>query len=227
MCGRYVLRTPADEVARLLGAVLDASFAPRWNIAPSQPVPVVRALDDGRHLSLLRWGLIPRWAKDPAIGNRLINARSETAAEKPSFRDAFARRRCLVPADAFYEWSAVPGTKRKQGWRIGLRPEGLFTIAGLWERWTPPEGPTIESVTLLTTGANGPIGALHDRMPVIVAGPDRERWLDPAVRGETVTDLLGAWPDDGVTIVPVGPRVNDPRNDDPSCFEAVARQETL
>lgn len=227
MCGRYVLRTPANEVARLLGAALDAPFGPRWNIAPSQPVPVLREFDDGRHLSLLRWGLIPRWAKDPAIGNRLINARSETAAEKPSFRDALARRRCLVPADAFYEWSPVPGSKRKQGWRIGLRPEGLFTIAGLWERWTPPEGPAVESVTLLTTAANGPIGALHDRMPVLVAGPDRERWLDPAVRGEAVADLMRPWPDDGVTIVPVGPRVNDPRNDDPDCFEAIPRQDSL
>lgn len=164
----------------------------------------------------MRWGLIPRWAKDASIGNRLINARAETAAEKPSFREAFRRRRCLIPADGFYEWKKE--ADGKQPWLI-RRMEGKgFAFGGLWERWNGPEGP-VESFTILTTSPNATVGPLHDRMPVIVAPAAFDLWLDPEVDGPLLLEnILRPAPDDLLEAHPVSRLVNSPANDEPACI---------
>jgi putative SOS response-associated peptidase YedK len=210
MCGRFTLSVSAEDLARLFS--LDPAgmppLLPRYNIAPTQPVLAVR--DDrsgGREAVFLRWGLIPPWARDPAIGGRLINARSETAADKPSFRSAFRRRRCLVPADGFYEWRAVQQVK--QPYHLHAADGGPFAIAGLWERWSAPDGLDVETCTLLTTAANEAVAALHDRMPVIMAPPDFDRWLDPDLTDpRSVEDLLRPAAADFLAWYPVGSRVN-------------------
>ncbi len=194
------------------------NLAPRYNIAPSQDAPVVRAADDGgaRELAMLRWGLIPPWAKEAAIGNRMINARAETAAEKPSFRAAFKKRRCLVPADGFYEWK-LEGT-RKQPYRVFLDGGGTLAFAGLWERWRGG-GETIESFAILTTDANPLLAPIHDRMPVILEPAAWPAWLE--VEGtppEALAALLAPAPDDALDAYPVSTRVNSPRNDDADCI---------
>jgi putative SOS response-associated peptidase YedK len=167
MCGRFALFASGEEVAQRFQLSETPLFDPRYNIAPTQTVPAVRAGDGGRYLSLLRWGLIPSWSSDPKIAYKLTNARSETAASKPSFRSAFKQRRCLIPASAFYEWQKV-SAKIKQPYCIRPRDGGLFAFAGLWERWNDPAGETVESCTILTTEANELMRPLHDRMPVIL-----------------------------------------------------------
>ena len=209
----------------LIGA--PRNLRPRYNIAPSQEVAVVRDGDGGRSLSMLRWGLIPGWAKDPAIAYKLINARSETVSEKPSFRSAYRRRRCLIPADGFYEWTRRG--KTKQPWLIGPEDGGVFAFAGLWERWTVPEGAAltgslaellpgdvVETCTILTTVANGVVARVHNRMPVILPPGAFAAWLE----GSEVP--LGPCPADAMTIHPVSTLVNKPANDDPRCVEPVA-----
>jgi len=198
-------------------------LAPRYNIAPTQPVAAVRINRDTkeRELTHLHWGLIPSWAKDPGIGSRMINARSETAAEKPSFRGAFKYRRCLVPADGFYEWQKLNG--RKQPVRIHMKDGQPFAIAGLWEHWMDPGGSEIESVTLLTTTPNELLEPVHNRMPVILAPEDYELWLDLGAQhpGE-VQHLLGPYPAEGMDFYPVSTHVNNPHNEDPQCIEPLA-----
>ncbi len=196
----------------------------RYNIAPSQPVIAVRMAGggakaaSGRELVWLRWGLIPGWADDPAIGNRLINARAETAAQKPAFRAAMRQRRCLVVADGFYEWQKTG--KRKVPHLIGMRDDRPFGFAALWEVWQRPDQPAIESCTLLTTEANELVRPLHDRMPAIVAPSDYDRWLDPAVASlERLMPLLRPYPSDVMTAFAVSPLVNSPANDEPRCVE--------
>ncbi len=219
MCGRYTLKTPAADLAELF-AVPEAPTLPfRYNIAPTQSVPVVRAVPggQGRELVSLRWGLIPSWAQDPSIGNRMINARSDTASSKPSFRSAFRQRRCLVLADGFYEWQKR-GSK-KQPYYFQMRSGRPFAFAGLWEHWTG-EGEIIESCTILTTDANGVVRPVHERMPVILAPDQYERWLDPKVQQpDAVQTLLRPYPDEEMAAYPVGLRVNSPRNDDPVCVQ--------
>ncbi len=223
MCGRFTLATAPTALATLFD--LDAAslppLAPRYNIAPTQPVAIVRAAEDGgREMVLARWGLIPSWAKDPSVGARMINARSETIADKPAFRAAFRRRRCLVPADGFYEWQAVNG--KKQPYYIELRDHGPFAIAGLWEHWQAPTGEEIESCTLLTTDANDLVRPLHDRMPVILAPEDYALWLDPAVSDPVLpAQLLRPFPPAAMALHPVSTRVNTVRNDDPSCIAPI------
>jgi putative SOS response-associated peptidase YedK len=153
MCGRFALFASGEELRERYPFVEDAQIEPRYNIAPTQPVAAVRSTAAGWELALLRWGLIPSWASDPAIGNKLLNGRAETVSEKPSFRSAFKQRRCLIPASCFYEWQKA-GTGRKQPYAIRPRAGGLFSFAGLWERWRNPQGETIETCTILTTGAN-------------------------------------------------------------------------
>ena len=199
-------------------------FTPRFNIAPSQPVPVVRLAPQQpqpqRELVWLRWGLIPSWAKDPAIGNRMINARAETVAEKPAYRAALRRRRCLVAADGFYEWQRTGG--RKQPYFIHMRDDRPFAFAGLWEAWEGPDQSAIESCTLLTTEPNELVRPIHNRMPVILAPDDYDRWLDPAVqKPEQLAPLLGPYPSDEMTADPVSTFVNSPANDGPQCIEPV------
>ena len=211
-------------MARLFGVAM-GEHAPRYNIAPSQGILVVRAAPDGvdgaREAAVLRWGLVPSWAKDPDIGNRMINARAETVAEKPSFRAAFRRRRCLVPATGFYEWQAANGPKTP--YNIGMADGGLFAMAGLWEHWTAPDGAAVETCAILTTEANELLRPIHARMPVIVAPGDFDLWLDPALAmPELLEPLLRPFDPAAMAAHPVSRHVNNVRNDDPACLESVA-----
>ena len=213
MCGRYSLTTPVEGIRRLFGFAELPNLPARYNIAPTQPAPVVRRGGDGRReLALLRWGLVPSWAKDPSIGNRLINARAETVADKPAFRSAFKNRRCLVVADGFYEWRKVGDGK--QPYRITLPDGGPFAFAGLWERWAPA-GEAIESFTIVTTDANPRLRPIHDRMPVILDPADHETWLEG---GAAALALLRPFPGDALAVHAVDRRVNNPRHDDPACI---------
>ena len=220
MCGRFTLTDPDQALAVQFNLPLIPDLAPRYNIAPTQPVAAVRVGSEGggREGALLRWGLIPFWARDPSIGARLINARSETVAEKPAFRAAFRRRRCLVVADGFYEWQKVDGGK--QPFFIRLRQGRPFAFAGLWELWQGEEGPAIESCTLLTTQPNDLIRPLHDRMPVILSPHDYDLWLDPKVQQpDRLEPLLRAYPSTEMEAWAVSRRVNSPAHDDPRCIE--------
>jgi putative SOS response-associated peptidase YedK len=203
-------------------------LGPRFNVAPGQRIATVSVSDEERRsaLSLRRWGLVPSWAKDEKIGNRLINARAETAAEKPSFRSALRRRRCLVPADGFYEWAGAKGSK--QPYLIGLEGRSLFAFAGLWERWTDPDGETLESCTLLTTEATAHLSALHGRMPVIVDPVHYELWMDPEVNEPSlVSPAIDRNLGSELDFHPISQHVNDIRHDDPRCLEAIAGQSEL
>ena len=236
MCGRFTQRMTWRELHErmdLIGAPLN--LRPRYNVAPSQDIAVVRAAepgsgsgpDDGRTLAMLRWGLIPAWAREPNIGYKLINARAETAAEKPFFRSAWRHRRCMIPADGFYEWKREG--KTRQPWLFGLQDGAPFAFAGLWECWTVPQGApltgslaergpgdTVETCTILTTAANETVAPVHGRMPVILPRDAYGPWL----AGEDVP--LAPYPADAMTAHPVSTLVNRPANDDPRCVEPVA-----
>lgn len=221
MCGRYTLKTPVKEMAEALALDEFPSLLPRYNIVPTQTVAVVRVLPESqkRRLDLLRWGLIPSWVKDPkTLGSDLINAKSETMAEKPSFRAAFRRRRCLIPADGFYEWKKEGG--RKQPVYICMKDRGPFAFAGLWERWESEEKQAIESCTLLTTEPNEMMQPIHNRMPVILGRKDYDLWLDPDVQQpDKLRPLLRPFPSEPMTCYAVNLRVNNPQYDDPLCLE--------
>jgi putative SOS response-associated peptidase YedK len=222
MCGRFTLATSARQVAEHFGLAEVPELSPRYNIAPNQSIAIVRRTTEREApiLEFRRWGLIPSWAKDPGIGSRMINARAETAAEKPAFRAAFRRRRCLVPADGFYEWKPHP--KRRRPHHVRLAAGELFSLAGLFEAWKSPEGEAIESCTLLTTAANAVVGALHDRMPIVVDPEHYPRWLDPELQDpDSVLSLTGTGISDRLRFHAVDFRVNNPRNDDPSCIEPI------
>ncbi len=218
MCGRYVLASPGEVIAEHFRLAAVPAWRPRYNIAPTQPALVVRETPDGaREAVELRWGLIPSWAKDPAIGSRMINARAEGLADKPSFRAAFRRRRCLVPADGFYEWQALAG-RRKQPYFIRLVSGVPLGLAGLWEHWKSPAGDTVATFTIVTTAANAQLQGIHDRMPVVVARADQEEWLS----SPNPSALLAPWRGEPFALVPVSPRVNDLANDDPALIEPAA-----
>lgn len=224
MCGRYTLSTPADVLMALLKVEeIDAGFAlePRFNIAPTTEVPVVGNTREGkRKLRTLRWGLIPRWAKDPKQSFRMINARSETVAEKPAFRVPFRRRRVLVPADGFYEW--VKRGDIKQPYLIRRADRSPLVFAGIWERWSPKGGEPIDSMSILTTEANQRLAEVHHRMPVILPEEHWERWLDRSeVDPDRLVPLLVARPDEELDFVAVSTRVNSVRNDDAELLEPV------
>jgi putative SOS response-associated peptidase YedK len=220
MCGRYTLKTPAEALAQQFDLAETPDLTPRYNIAPTQQVAVVRADQAGRSCELMSWGLIPSWAKDPAIGGKLINARSETAAEKPSFRSAMRQRRCLVLADGFYEWQASAG-KGKQPFYFTLADEQPFAMAGLWEAWSAPDGSTRHTCTILTTSANELLTPIHDRMPVILPPEAYARWLDPGMRhAEALYDLLGPFPADAMRARPVSTLVNRVANNGPELIAA-------
>jgi putative SOS response-associated peptidase YedK len=219
MCGRFTLFEPDNVLAREFGVSDFGPGSPRYNIAPSQPVTAVRAAStrSGREIALLRWGLIPSWSKDPAIGNRLINARSETVREKPSFRNAFRRHRCLIPANGFYEWRRQEGGK--QPYFVRMRDERIFAFAGLWERWESPAKGVIETCTILTTAANPVLAPIHDRMPVILPPAEYARWLDPEfLDADSLAPLLVPFPPEDMLAFPVSPRVNAPSVDDMKCI---------
>lgn len=212
MCGRYALHAHPDVVALQFGLGAAPRLRPRYNIAPTQEAPVVRIdAQQDRALVLLRWGLIPSWSKDPAIGSRMINARAEAVAEKPAFRSAFRHRRCLVPADGYYEWKLEGG--RKQPYLLQLESGEPFAMAGLWESWRSLEGEVIESYAILTTDAAGAARQVHDRMPVIVAQRNYGSWLSGTEPGT----LLRPGPGAEFTLRRVSTRLNSPRNDDPGC----------
>jgi putative SOS response-associated peptidase YedK len=220
MCGRFAQRSPAKKVAEKFKVEEVPPLAERYNIAPTQAVLTIREASAEREATLLKWGLVPHWAKDSAIGNKLINARAETVAEKPSFREAFARRRCLVPVDGFYEWSRRGD--RKRPFYFHMSDGEPFAVAGLWERWEGDGGP-LETCTLLTTEANELLAPYHDRMPVIVKPEDYDLWLDTDVRrAELLQLLLCPYPHKEMSAYEVSPIVNSPSNDSPRCVESFA-----
>jgi len=221
MCGRYALHSAPEVIALAFGlSEIPASIVPRFNIAPTAEVLVVRAGEGGGRVpALLRWGLVPRWAKDPKLATRLNNARGETVAQKPSFRDAYRRRRCLVPANGFYEWRRIGD--RKQPYYIAPAQGALFAFAGLWERWEGAGGP-LETCAIVTTDANAPMQAIHDRMPVIVPPQDHARWLDCRASAD-VSDLLVACPADAIRTHPVSTAVNRASNESPELIEPIAQ----
>jgi putative SOS response-associated peptidase YedK len=223
MCGRYRLSRRKQILEEQLAAVSDdADWSPRYNIAPTQFVPVVRQSrrTANRELSLIRWGLVPSWAKDSSKAASMINARSETVASRPAFSDALRSRRCLIPADAFYEWQKVGKTKRPYCFEVN-RGE-LFSFAGLWDTWTGPSGRTLEMCTILTTTANALTGPIHDRMPVILDPRCYDQWLDPlATDTAVISDFLRPFEARLMSCFPVSSRVNRTVNDDPECSAPV------
>lgn len=203
MCGRFILVTDLSEIARVFDiSRIPFSFAPDPNIAPGRQIPALVGSGGGYEMASFLWGLIPFWAKDSSIGARLINARAETVAEKPSFKNAFRHRRCLIPADGFYEWKKE-GSK-KTPYRFSLKSEALLYFAGLYEKWTGPDKKQIASCTIITTGANSLVATVHDRMPVILSKSDRLQWLDERLQDRTrLTALLKPYPAEEMTARPV------------------------
>lgn len=218
MCGRYTLTKFERRLQERYGIIdRDTPFLPRFNIAPTQEAPVV-LFDEKPQLKYLRWGLIPIWAKDSKIGNQLINARSETVAEKPAFRSAFKKRRCLVLTDGFYEWTKTPHGKAPV-W-ITLKDQPMFCFAGLWENWKDPAGKLLQTFTIITTNANELLTPVHTRMPVILHEQDFDRWLDPHTDDSAaLAALLQPFPSGAMHYREVSTLVNSPRNDDPRCIE--------
>ncbi len=228
MCGRFTLTQTAEQITNAFQLPTAPHVVPRYNIAPTQPVPaVVMAIETGdREFRLFYWGLIPSWAKDIKMGARLINARAETVAEKPSFRTAFKRRRCLIVADGFYEWKRSEKGKQPYYFYLGSAeaPEerSPFGFAGLWEHWESSEGDTIESCTILTTAANDLLSPIHDRMPVILHPQDYEVWLDPTLqKPEALQPLLRPFPTEEMGSHAVSSRMNNARTDDPDCIQPI------
>jgi putative SOS response-associated peptidase YedK len=223
VCGRFTLSASPEAVAEHFDLHEVPQLSARFNIAPTQAVATIYVPDRSSApvLEPRGWGLIPSWTKDEGLGNRQINARVETAAEKPTFRDALRHRRCLVPADGFYEWSGPSGSR--QPYHIGLADGALFGFAGLWESWRDSSGRAIETCAILTTAANPRLAELHTRMPVIVDPDQYGRWLDPATEDPTqLRSLVASRRSEALRFHPVGFQVNDVGCDDPSCLQAVA-----
>ncbi|MCX7717347.1 MAG: SOS response-associated peptidase [Candidatus Sumerlaeaceae bacterium] len=224
MCGRFALTTTAADLKEFLDTEEIPDLAPRYNIAPTQPVLIIRLRESApsREAAHVVWGLIPPWAPDPSIGNRLINARADSAAAKPAFRHAMKRRRCLIPADGFYEWAARPG-RTKQPYLIRRRDGAPFAFAGLWETWHGPNGEEIESCTILTTEPNDLLKPIHSRMPVILPREAHGQWLDTAGHSpERIQSLLQPCPAEGWEAVAISTRINSPANDDPQCQQPMS-----
>lgn len=222
MCGRFALTVSARVLAEVFDADPPADHHPRYNVAPTQPVLTVRKDLSGKPtITPARWGLIPHWAKDAGIGARMINARAETVADKPAFRTAVRRRRCLIPADGFYEWRKEDGGK--QPYLVRFSDGRVFTFAGLWESWQPTAGgDPVESCTIITTSPNELLAALHDRMPVILPFERHDEWLDAGELGkDRLRSLLGPIEASGLEARPVSRHVNRPANDDPVCVEPI------
>lgn len=214
MCGRYTQTADARTLAgRFRLAKLGVDVRPRWNMAPGQEGPVV-FVEGGRRLGIYRWGLIPAWAKDPTIGSKMVNARAETAADKPAFRGPFQRRRCLVPADGFYEWRKAG--KAKVPVRFTRLDGAPFAFAGLWDEWTSTEGSVVRSFSVLTTEPNPLVAAVHDRMPVMLTEAGEDAWLDPGAKTAELRALLVPYDAAGMRAQDASTRVNAARNDDPS-----------
>ena len=223
MCGRYRLSRRKQVVEEYFDtAPLEHDWNPRYNIAPTQSVPIIRQdpKEPVREMSFVRWGLIPSWAKDSSVAAKMINARSETASMKPAFRDALKSRRCLIPADAFYEWKRIG--KSKQPYCFEVNEGELFAFAGLWERWRDARGKVLETCSILTTKPNRVAAVVHDRMPVILEPESYEIWLDPGMGDVgTVWDMLKPYDARRMRCFPVSSRINSVVNDDAACSERV------
>ena len=220
MCGRFIQCASGAVLAERFQLATPPDLIPRYNIAPSQPIDAVRIAGDGRREGVtLRWGLVPAWASEPQAAYSTINARAETVAEKPAFRQAFRRHRCLIPADGFYEWRKVDA--RKQPYCIAPADGQPFAFAGLWERWER-DGRVLESGTILVTQANALLASIHDRMPVILDPADEARWLDPALTDPAaLRPLLVPCPPERLRLWPVSPAVNHPRHEGPDLMTPV------
>lgn len=220
MCGRFTLAQDVEDISDLMeGLDVEAPLPHRYNIAPSQPIPTVLN-HAALKVTLTQWGLIPSWAKDPAIGYRMFNARSETAADKPSFRNALRRRRCLILADGFYEWRKTPGSRTKTPMYIRLRSGAPFAFAGLWDHWQGSDGTELTTSTILTTEPNELVRGIHDRMPVILPREAYAAWLQhDEVKPENVVDLLAPYPAHEMEAYEVTRAVNNARHDSPVCIE--------
>ena len=217
MCGRFYLDVVGDELARVFELPVVPDLMPRFNIAPSQSVGAVRFGNQGREWVNLHWGLIPFWAKDKKFGYRTINGRAETVDSKPAFRAAFKSRRCIIPASGFYEWKVLPDGK--QPYCIHPAQGGVFAFAGLYEHWEGEGDEVIDSCTIIVTEANAVVSEIHDRMPVILPPTAFSTWLDPELRDTArLRSLLLPYPAEAIATYPVSRRVNNPRNDDPSCL---------
>jgi putative SOS response-associated peptidase YedK len=225
MCGRYSITSTFEAVRKLFGLRPGVPnwWTPRYNLAPTDPAPIVRLRDGERQLVQLRWGLIPYWAKDAKIGYATINAMVETVATKPAFREPFQRRRCLVVMDGFYEWQKLAGGK-KQPYRIVMRDQEPFAVAGLWDRWRPPEGEPVESFTLLTGEPNAVAAPIHDRMPAIIEPSGFEAWLT-AARGSE--ELLRPYPAERMAAYRVGAAVGNVKNQGPELIEPLPEEQRL
>lgn len=222
MCGRYSFTLPPDAIRELFRVVTGLNLPPRYNIAPTQEAPII-GLDEGgaRSLKMLRWGLVPRWSKAMPTGAPMINARAESIAEKPAFRDAYRKRRCLVPADGFYEWAKDKSAGDRRPWRITVTDRPAYALAGIWEAWRDPgpNGAMLRSFAIVTTAANPKIASIHDRMPVILRAEDEDAWLAPDSPPDRVAGLMAPYPAELTQCVRVSTRVNSVRNDDPECIK--------
>jgi putative SOS response-associated peptidase YedK len=218
MCGRYAITTAPEAMRRMFGYPEQPNFPPRYNVAPTQPIPIVRVAEGGRHFALVRWGLLPAWVKDPKAFTLLINGRSDTINEKPAFRNAMKRRRCLIPADGFYEWKRDGAVKRP--FYIRRRGGGLVAFAGLWETWVGPNGEELDTAAIVTTDANAVLRPIHDRMPVILPEDAYAAWLDCTnVDAKEASRLLVPAPDDLMEAYEISPAVNRVANDGPDIQE--------
>ena len=224
MCGRFTLTTLARSLAEQFGLSGELpEFSPSYNVAPSREIAAVGADSEGeRKLRLLRWGLVPHWAKDPDIGSRMINARAESVAEKPTFKAAFRRRRCMILADGFYEWRREGGSGPKQPYYIKMSDGSPYAFAGLWESWER-DGEKIRSCTIITTEANERLADIHHRMPVILAPEDYAAWLDAESGEEDLLSLLAPYPSERMEAYPVSTHVNRTANDDSGCVDPVGQ----
>jgi putative SOS response-associated peptidase YedK len=222
MCGRFTLTVNPAEADEIFNRyIFPQQFMPRFNIAPTQPVLVIPN-DDQNTADFFIWGLIPMWAKDPAIGNRLINARGETLAEKPAFRGSLKHKRCLILADGFYEWKGAPGRKTKTPFFIHMKDRKPFAFAGLWDSWNGPDGSQVKSCTIITTVPNDLTAIIHNRMPVILHPRDYAKWLDPSAQTpDQLKPLIKPFPADMMDAYPVGTLVNTPANDIPDLIVPV------
>ena len=222
MCGRFTRKEKDRHLAEALKVAFPSDITPRYNIAPSQQVACVRSIPESKERECveLKWGLVPSWAKDVSIGNKMINARAETASEKPSFRKAFKHHRCVVLADGYYEWNREG--KAKQPFYIQFKDQRMFAFAGLWERWEKGSDGPLETCALLTIEPNAVMEPIHHRMPVILQPRDYDTWLDPGIQDPTLlSSLLHPYPSEEMETFPVSPMVNNPRNDSADCVKAV------
>src|SRR5262245_53609157 len=222
MCGRYLITSSPDTMKRLFLYPEQPNFPARYNVAPTQPVPIVRMFEGKRQFALVRWGLIPSWVKDPKGFSLLIQARAESILDKPAFRNAMKRRRCLFPADGFYDWKES-GT-HKQPYAVRPRAGGPIAFAGIWECWTGPNGEEMETAAVITTEARGTLRDIHHRMPVVIPPEAFDFWLDPNVDALTATALLTAPRDDFFEAYEISMAVNRVANDDPRLIEPLALQ---